>query len=365
MSSTTTTSSSSIKLDGGGNNNKNADEPTPPTTTTAEKVRFEPSPKDQWTMICQGSEAKVWRLTGKGKNDDDDQEEETWMICKERFSKSYRHPALDERLTRTRCRSEAKILEKCTKKRAKNDNNSSKDGTSSILLRVPKVIRVIPPLLYMEYIHGITLKEYLYLQNNTDNNTDIKLQHDEIATVVGTTVGILHNMSIVHGDLTTANMIVVVSSEKEDEGNNITSTNTTTISSSPDNNETSTTPNDETNNDAVNNNIKIVMIDFGLSKLAATIEEMAVDLYVLERALQSTHPELSETSFFETLLKSYYETVTTATTSGNNGGEGGENETTNNNSSNKKKKNTQQQQQSVLQRLEQVRLRGRKRECFG
>ena len=34
------------------------------------------------------------------------------------------------------------------------------------------------------------------------------------------------------------------------------------------------------------------LIDFGLSSMSATIEDMGVDLYVMERAILSTHPTL-------------------------------------------------------------------------
>ena len=35
----------------------------------------------------------------------------------------------------------------------------------------------------------------------------------------------------------------------------------------------------------------VVMIDFGLSYMKPTVEDKAVDLYVLERAFISTHPD--------------------------------------------------------------------------
>ena len=76
----------------------------------------------------------------------------------------------------------------------------------------------------------------------------------------------------------------------------------------------------------------IIMIDFGLARVSNNPEELAVDLYVLERALISTHPELSA-AFVEKMLASYKATSTKS--------------------------------HQVLHRLGQVRLRGRKRECFG
>lgn len=70
---------------------------------------------------------------------------------------------------------------------------------------------------------------------------------------LGRCVGILHQADIVHGDLTTSNAIWVEGTA------------------------------DETGH--------VVMLDFGLTQVqsAVSIEEKGVDLYVLERALTSTH----------------------------------------------------------------------------
>jgi TP53 regulating kinase and related kinases len=77
----------------------------------------------------------------------------------------------------------------------------------------------------------------------------------------------------------------------------------------------------------------LTLLDFGLARVSSNPEEMAVDLYVLERALISTHPELENTPFLPEILKAY--------------------------------KATCHKSDAVLQRLSAVRLRGRKRECFG
>jgi len=80
-------------------------------------------------------------------------------------------------------------------------------------------------------------------------------------------------------------------------------------------------------------NTEILLIDFGLAKSSESDEDRAVDLYVLERALSSTHPSLPET-FMDTIILPAYSKVAPKA-------------------------------DKVLQRLEQVRMRGRKRECFG
>lgn len=80
---------------------------------------------------------------------------------------------------------------------------------------------------------------------------------------------------------------------------------------------------------------RLVLIDFGLAGTAGnkgvSHEEKAVDLFVLERAFQATHPGSKE--LVDEVLRAYKGRCKTS--------------------------------DSVLQRLSQVRLRGRKRECFG
>lgn len=305
----TTTSSTSISKEDNGSDNGGV------------VGNFNPSPRSEWKLISQGAEARVWKLqlmqqqrdegdSSSSPNDDDDNttsEPTTIIICKERFSKAYRHPDLDAKLTKSRCRSEARILERCAQK-------SSED------IRVPKVIRVSPPSLYLEYLDGPNVKSYLQdaaakqMTSVVDQDGDVTMNstiidYSKLAKNIGSMVGSLHSIGIVHGDLTTSNMILLMENnpqQKEEE-----------------------------------NEYKLTIIDFGLAKSTFSVEEQAVDLYVLERALQSTHPELPS-DFLDEVLDAYSTTVTQAATSTNS-------------------KNTQ----TALQRLEQVRLRGRKRECFG
>ena len=54
-------------------------------------------------MFKQGAEARLYTGTFLGRE----------VVVKERFSKKYRHPALDTQLTRDRHRAEARALVKC------------------------------------------------------------------------------------------------------------------------------------------------------------------------------------------------------------------------------------------------------------
>ena len=92
--------------------------------------------------------------------------------------------------------------------------------------------------------------------------------------LIGTMIGKMHDADIIHGDLTTSNIMLKYT-------NNI-------------NNET-TIQNNLSISSKENMNIsQVVLIDFGLGLINAIIEDKAVDLYVLERAFASTHPNSEE-----------------------------------------------------------------------
>lgn len=132
---------------------------------------------------------------------------------------------------------------------------------------------------------------------------------NDLAQKIGEIIGKLHSHSVVHGDLTTSNMLVVKD----------TATTTTSV---------------DTAVESCVENIKIYFIDFGLSQVVSNqAEDKAVDLYVLERALLSTH-SLQAKGIFEYILKGYV-------------------------SANETEANR------VIERFEAVRLRGRKRSMIG
>ena len=54
-------------------------------------------------LVKQGAEAKLYRTTFYGKD----------CMVKERFSKKYRHPALDKSLTLQRLKAEVRAVNKC------------------------------------------------------------------------------------------------------------------------------------------------------------------------------------------------------------------------------------------------------------
>ena len=93
---------------------------------------------------------------------------------------------------------------------------------------------------------------------------------NDIAHKLGEIIGKLHSNEIIHGDLTTSNVLIDMKSITDENYENI----------------------------------KIYFIDFGLSAVTNQLEEKAVDLYVLERALLSTHSQQAK-DIFEYILKGY------------------------------------------------------------
>lgn len=192
-------------------------------------------------------------------------------ILKERFEKKYRLPELDKKLTKERIRSELKAYEKISK-RCKDLS----DSMSSILYSDERNI------IFEELCDTVNVSQFF------NENHDSPVLVESMLEMLGVVVAQIHLCDIIHGDLTTSNFLV----KKQ------------------------------------NDSYKLSPIDFGLSSSSTSDEDRAVDLYVLERAIQSTHPGLN----FDTLLQSYQKQMKT---------------------------------DKINKRLDQVRMRGRKRLMIG
>ena len=90
----------------------------------------------------------------------------------------------------------------------------------------------------------------------------------------------LHDADIIHDDLTTSNIMVRCMNHQENEKLGV-------ISDAP----------------LSLNSEELVLIDFGLSYVSRSIEDKAVDLYLLERNFLATHPHLE--SDFTFIINSY------------------------------------------------------------
>lgn len=125
---------------------------------------------------------------------------------------------------------------------------------------------------------------------------------------IGSAVGRMHKVGIVHGDLTTSNMMLRPWEKGREPSNGHASSGDGLLDGD------------------------IVIIDFGLASQSSSDEDRAVDLYVLERAFASTHSRAEE--LFTTVLDSAY-------------------------------REAFKQAPVVLKKLEEVRMRGRKRSMIG
>ncbi len=158
-------------------------------------------------------------------------------VIKERFAKKYRVPALDTSLRQFRTRREAKILGKL-----ETFNFPAPHLKSFCDKRMT---------INMDFIQGDKLKDVLIEGD----------QYQKLAREFGSKIGLLHSRNIVHGDLTTSNILV----------------------------------GDE-----------LHFIDFGLSQFSDKIEDKAVDLFLMERAFEATHTEIHEKAL-EEIYKGYKE----------------------------------------------------------
>lgn len=145
------------------------------------------------------------------------------LLVKERIKKGYRIQELDEKIRSQRTKAESRIMVR-----------ARRHG-----INVPQIKETKKYKISMEFIDGERLKEFL---NQTTSSKRKKL-----AKEIGLLVAKLHSSNIIHGDLTTSNMILF-----ED---------------------------------------KIYLIDFGLAFHSQSIEDQAVDLHLLHQAYQSTHFE--------------------------------------------------------------------------
>jgi TP53 regulating kinase-like protein len=214
--------------------------------------------KKRLHLLSQGAEARVFSTTFLGKP----------CVVKQRFRKKYRHPVLDQKLTRSRLFAECRSLMK-----------------ARILgVQAPTVLFVDKrsSSIFMERVEGKSLKEVLKsIAAEEDEEGEQKKEEEkttpprnataEDATAapsssspplsssahrravkygreIGLIVSKLHDGNITHGDLTTSNFLVHAQTDS------------------------------------------IYVIDFGLSKTQIVGEEdIGVDLYVLERSLVSAH----------------------------------------------------------------------------
>ena len=156
-------------------------------------------------------------------------------IIKDRIKKSYRIEEIDSKIRKFRTKREAKLL-----------------ATANI--NVPKVLNIDDEnmKIEMQYLKGDLLKDVFDKLKTKERLALCKQLGEEISN--------LHSQDIIHGDLTTSNLIL--------------------------------------------KDKKLYFIDFGLGFFSKKIEDKAVDLHLLKQALESKHHK-TFTSSYKQILKSY------------------------------------------------------------
>ncbi|XP_068338698.1 uncharacterized protein [Pyrus communis] len=215
-------------------------------------------------LIKQGAEARVFESDFAGRR----------SIVKERFSKKYRHPSLDAKLTLKRLNAEARCMTKARRLGV----------YTPVLYHVDTVLHTLT----FEYVEGPSVKD-VFLRFGLGDGSVAEERIDDIAMQIGQAIAKLHDGGLIHGDLTTSNLLIRASTNQ------------------------------------------LVVIDFGLSFTSTLPEDKAVDLYVLERALLSMHSSCG--NVMDPILAAY--------------------------------RKSSKQWSSTLNKLAQVRQRGRKRTMVG
>ena len=165
------------------------------------------------------------------------------VIMKRRLPKKYRLPEIDMEI-----RSRRTVQEPESIHRAKEAGVP----TPTIFM-----VDVAESNIIMEFIDGKQVKQVLDSLSSEERRS--------LCRHIGGLIGRLHSHGIIHGDLTTSNMILA-----------------------PDG--------------------RVVFVDFGLSELSTELEARGVDLHLMKRAFQSTHFRYAKESF-EAVMAGYAEVI--------------------------------------------------------
>jgi len=184
-------------------------------------------------LIKKGAEASLYLETWHGRK----------VILKKRLAKRYRVPELDREIRIQRTKHEPSIIHKAKE--------------AGVPTPIIYMVDIASTTIIMEFIEGKRLKEILdHLPSE---------ERKKLCRNIGLLIGKLHKSGIIHGDLTTSNMILTSQG-------------------------------------------KVVFIDFGLSDQSFELEDRGVDLHLMKRALLSTHFIHAE-ECFRSIFNGYKEVV--------------------------------------------------------
>lgn len=165
-------------------------------------------------LIRKGAEANLYEDLWHGLK----------VIRKIRKAKAYRIPQLDLEIRHSRTGSEAQLI-----------HDAKLAGVSSPFIYM---VDLTGTTIVMQYVEGDRVREAL--------DKIPPHQREDLCKHIGTMIGRLHKKSIVHGDLTTSNMIIAGGG-------------------------------------------KMFLIDFGLSEYSEELEKRGIDLLLMKRSLYATH----------------------------------------------------------------------------
>ena len=174
------------------------------------------------TLIKKGAEARLYLEEWHGRK----------VIVKTRFPKKYRPSELDEQIRVYRTAHESQLL---------HEAKLAGVPTPTIFL-----VDISNAAITMEFIGGKQVKQLLDKISTEERK--------KLCIKIGELVGKLHGQGVIHGDLTTSNMIL-------------------------------------------NADDKVFLVDFGLGEKSIELEGKGVDLHLMKRALQSTHYKFAEECF--------------------------------------------------------------------
>lgn len=169
-------------------------------------------------------------------------------VVKFRPAKPWRLPELDEMLRTRRTNQESRVMRKLAE---------SQIGVPDL-----KFVDAKNGILCMEFITGKSLKAATWECEGALTN-EVRALYRQL----GSSIARMHAANVMHGDLTTSNVMI-------------------------------------------DSNNELRLIDFGLSTQQASVEDKAVDLYVLERAISSTHPLEVEELMTKEVMPAYVEEAT-------------------------------------------------------
>ncbi len=206
-------------------------------------------------------------------------------IFKDRIKKSYRIPELDKKIIKSRTKSEAKLLNK-----------------ASEIINVP-----VPEKEYSQEEHFRITMPFINGKKLSDNLDNFPLKKQkEICKQIGEDVAKLHDENIIHGDLTTSNMILVENipahSRSQINSSKLTSSSFSHKKSIKQITKSSAKKSGKADFVAINPRAKgegIYFIDFGLGFISHKFEDKAVDIHLLKQALEAKHFKHWETLFGE------------------------------------------------------------------